>query len=247
MSQQESTPEITLVQYPGLTRGKTISPFCGKVHMTLHAKGLTYRTRNLSTPMQVKRFNPRGRVPVLIIDGETFVDSTDIVTELDRRFPDPRLQPRDPAEWAPVKILEDWADEVLYFYDVYLRFCVPENFARMKKHLLSKLAIPARWIAPVIAVREARARTRGQGVGLKDAGVVRREFDECLDALVVLLGSGAFVAGPKLTRADIAICAVLDQLRLAILTPDAAEAIAKHPEILDWMARVHAVAPNAAE
>jgi glutathione S-transferase len=117
----------------------------------------------------------------------------------------------------------------------------------MKEHLLSKLAVPARWIAPTVAVREARARARGQGVGLKDAGVVRREFGECLDALVALLGSDAFVAGPKLTRADIAICAVLDQLRLAILTPDAAEAIAKHPEILDWMARVHAVAPNAAE
>ncbi len=37
--------------------------------------------------------NPRGMVPTLVIDGEVHIESNDIVTELDRRFPDPRLIP----------------------------------------------------------------------------------------------------------------------------------------------------------
>ena len=78
-------PELTLVQYPGFTGKTTLSPPCAKVHMALHFKGLAYSIRNVNTPAQVRRFNPRGRVPVLLIGGETVVDSTDILTELERR------------------------------------------------------------------------------------------------------------------------------------------------------------------
>lgn len=108
--------QITVIQYPGARAEGTLSPPCGKVLMALRVKGLDFRVKNVRSPMEARRFNPRGRVPTLLIDGETIVDSTDIVTALDARFPDPPLTPVDPLEQAQAKLLEDWADEVLYFY-----------------------------------------------------------------------------------------------------------------------------------
>ena len=82
---------------------------------------------------------------MLLIDGQTVPDSTDIISELERRFPEPSLEPVDPGARAAVKVLEDWADEVLYFYSVYLRWCNEENYARMRREVLARLPIPARW------------------------------------------------------------------------------------------------------
>jgi glutathione S-transferase len=74
--------------------------------MALRVKGLDFRVHNVRSPMEARRFNPRGRVPALLIDGETIVDSTDIVTALDARFPGAPLTPTDPLERAQATVLE---------------------------------------------------------------------------------------------------------------------------------------------
>ena len=242
----ESAPEITLVQYGGATRGMTMSHPCGKVHMALVFKGLGYKTRHCKTPNEVKRYNTRGRVPILILNGERIVDSTDILTELDRRFPNPSLLPADPRARALVKILEDWADEVLYFYGVYTRWCVPENFARIRSNILAKLPLPLRWIAPAIISRKVRGRVEGQGVGVKDPATVRREVLECLDALDALLAPGSFAVGDAFTRADLSLASIVDQFSLAAINPDLATEVQKRGNIVAWLARVRAVVPSFA-
>lgn len=242
----ESAPEITLVQYGGATRGMTMSHPCGKVHMALVFKGLAYKTKHCTMPNQVKRYNARGRVPILILNGERIVDSTDILTELDRRFPNPPLMPADLRARAMVKILEDWADEVLYFYGVYTRWCVPENFARLSSSILSKAPLPLRWIVPAIANRKARERVDGQGVGLKDPATVRREALECLDALDALLVPGSFAVGDAFTRADLSLASMVDQFSLAAINPDLATEVQKRGNIVAWLARVRAVVPSFA-
>ena len=63
MQERESVPSITLVQYAGLSDDTTISPPCGKVHMALRFKGLEYGIKNVQSPAEAKRYNPRGRVP----------------------------------------------------------------------------------------------------------------------------------------------------------------------------------------
>lgn len=237
---------MILLQYPGLERGGTFSPPCAKAQMALRFKGLEFKTKDLSSPMEVRRYNPRGRVPILLLGDEKFVDSTDILTELDRRYPDPPLLPSDPVLRVQAKILEDWADEVLYFYGVYYRWLIPENFARMKEKVLSRQKAPLRWILPTIAIRTVRRRTMGQGVGLKDEPTVRREIEECLDALEVLLERSPFVVGDRITRADLAVAAVLDQWMFEALTPQLVESVRGRPRLSAWMERVHEIVPSAA-
>jgi glutathione S-transferase len=213
--------------------------------MTLKAKGLDFRVHNVRSPMEAKRFNPRGRVPALLIDGETIVDSTDIVTALDARFPDPPLTPAEPLDRARAKLLEDWADEVLYFYLAWLRWGVDANFERMRGERLSRLPWPARWMFPWIARRIALGRFRAQGVGLKGEEVVRRELAECLDALEELLQGRSYLVGDRLSRADLAVAAVVDQMDEPRLTPDVAVEVRRRPRIVAWLDRVHQSAPCA--
>ena len=241
------TPRLTLVQYPGLDPGTTLSPPCAKVHMALRWKRLTYDVIDLTAPWQVKRYNSRGRVPILLVDGSTVVDSTDILTELDRRFPEPRWTPRDARDATEAKILEDWADEVLYFYGLYLRWCVPENVERMRAVAFGRLPWPARWIVPPLAIREVRRRARGQGVGLKDRATVEREFDECLNAIESLLEGRSWLAGTDPSRADLAVGAVIDQLRILRLTPRVAHRIDARPSLRAWLDRLRTLVPSVAE
>lgn len=238
--------DVLLVQYPGLGSGTTFSPPCAKVHMALALKGIPYRVRDCKTPMEAKRFNPRGRVPSLVIDGETIVDSSDILTALDARRPEPPLLPPDPVDRARAHVLEDWADEALYFYGLYLRWCDPEGFARMKGLVLDRLPIPFRWIVPIIARRETKARAGGQGIGLKDVPTVMRELGESLDALDALAGASTFLVGERLTRADIAVAAVVDQYQIDEISPVAAAMVGERPSVVAWLLRVHALVPNAA-
>jgi glutathione S-transferase len=54
--------------------------------------------------------------PVLVLDGEAVGDSTQIIEELERRYPDPPLYPTDPAERRRALALEDYFDEELGAY-----------------------------------------------------------------------------------------------------------------------------------
>ncbi len=237
---------LTLVQYPGLTRNGTLSAPCGKVHMALAFKGVDYEVRNVFTPQQVKKYNPRGRVPALRIGGETVVDSTDILTELERRYPEPALEPPEPGARAAVKIVEDWADEVIYFYLVWMRWCQPDNFARFRAFIAERQGIPMRWIVPTVAQRTVRARVMGQGVGLKDEATIEREIGECIEAVETMLEPSQYLIGDRLTRADLAVVATLDQMSVTRFTPDLATRVGSQPRIASWRRRVHEQSVNAA-
>ena len=239
--------ELLLAQYGGLTRGTTLSPPCAKVQMALRFKGLEFEIVNCKTPGDVKRFNSRGRLPALRIDGEVFVDSSDILTELDRRWPDPPLLPADAHERAQCRLLEDWADEAFYFQAVWLRWMVPENFDAMRQRLFSKLPFPLSKLLPRIALRQVRGRLRGQGTGLKPENVIRRELHESLEMLDTLATRDAFLCGAKLSRADLAVAATLDQFNTP-LTPAASHIdYGPLPHLDAWLARVHDSVPGAAK
>ncbi len=235
-------PQITLVQYPGTRWDQTFSPPCAKVRIALAYKKLEFETKNVATPGQAKRYNPRGRVPTLIIDEERIVDSTDILSALESRFPEQSIQPPDPALRAPIKIMEDWADEVLYFYLVYLRWMDAENFGRFRALTIDKNFPPViRSIVAYFARREVRHRMDGQGVGLKGIAVVRRELERCLDDLEAILGMQPFVVGESFSRADISIFAVIEQLLDATINPIEAGLVERRPIVMAWCERIRGV------
>jgi hypothetical protein len=58
--------EIKLYQFGPIADRESASPFCVKLHYALRYKRLPFETVNLASPTQVKKYNPRGKLPVLI-------------------------------------------------------------------------------------------------------------------------------------------------------------------------------------
>lgn len=241
-----SQPKLTLYQYPGVERGGTLSPPCGKVQMALRFKGLEFEIKNLRTPGAVKRVNLRGRVPALQIDQTLIADSSDILTELEARFPNPPLEPADPQLRLESLFWEDWADECLYFYAVYLRWIPEAHFKQLKKKVFSRLPWLLRVIAPSIALRTVRKRLAGQGTGTKPDAVVWAEFRNALDRLDARLEVRDFLVGDALSRADLAVVCILDQLMSDVIPLGLDSELESRPALRAWRDRVHAIVPSAA-
>jgi len=60
-----------------------------------------------------QRLAGRRTFPVLVLDGQAIGDSTKIIEELEGRYPEPPLYPRDPADRRRALELEDHFDEQL--------------------------------------------------------------------------------------------------------------------------------------
>lgn len=225
---------ITLYQFD-------VSPFCDKVRRVLRAKRLDFRIVEVPPSEAArgrwKEISPTGKFPVLEHDGRRLFDSTDIARYLDEHFPEPRLVPADPAEQARVHLLEDWADEALYFYEMTMRLTWPENAERWVPILLAaEKPLVRRLLGPLLP-RAIRRVTEAQGIGRKARDDVERELARHLDATVAWLGDGDWLVGETLTLADIAVFAQLFCIQGAI-TGD--EAIAARPALVAWMDRVDA-------
>jgi glutathione S-transferase len=89
------------------------SPFARKVALALEYKGLPYESVDglaKTNHERLLKVNPRAEVPVLVDDGITVVNSSDIVDYLDRRYPERPVYPTDMKARVDARALERLAD-----------------------------------------------------------------------------------------------------------------------------------------
>jgi len=89
------------------------SPFARKVRMTLEYKALNYEVVDgllKSNHAALKAVNGRIEVPALVDDGIVVVNSADIVSYLDHRYPAKSVSPTDPAARVHARAWERAAD-----------------------------------------------------------------------------------------------------------------------------------------
>ena len=223
-----------------------ISPFCDKIRRVLHWKRQPYEIREVLLSKaftSVRKVNRIGKLPCLEIDGRFVADSTDIAHLLEERFPDPPLLPKDPKQRALCHVLEDWADESLYFYEMRLRFGIRHN---AEKWIPILAAHDPPWMKRVagFAVPFLMRRTlSAQGLGRKPDAMVVADLERHLAALGALLAGSEWLVGDALTLADIAVFAQLYCVRGA---REGAERIEASRPLAEWMERVdRATAPPA--
>jgi glutathione S-transferase len=216
-----------------------LSPFCDKVRRILHYKQVPYRVVEVppseAAAGRWKAVSPTGKFPVLEDEGERVVDSTDIAHHLERRFPQHPLLPADPEARGRVHVLEDWADESLYFQEMTMRLTWPGNAERWIPALLAaETPLRRRLLAPLLPRIVART-TRAQGLGRKEKDAVLADLARHLDALVGLLGNRSWLVGETITLADVAVFAQLFCIRGAT---EGEAALAARPTLVAWMERV---------
>jgi len=234
---------------PGRSRGKEeimirlyqweISPFCDKVRRILHVKRQQYEVVDLDLMSAVtgrlKKINPTGKVPAIDHDGRLVCDSTDIAHYLEERFPEPPLLPRDPRDLALVNVLEDWADESLYFYEAFLRMTMPHNAQKWVPELAKRDNAVGRAIARFAVPRETRAMAFAQGVGRKSPAVLRSDLERHVESVAALLGDREWLVGSSLTLADIAVFVQLFCIRETV---EGAPILHARGHVMEWMGRV---------
>ncbi|MFQ3594549.1 MAG: glutathione S-transferase family protein [Sphingomonadaceae bacterium] len=225
---------ITLYQFE-------ISPYADKVRRALRYKDLAFEVVEVlvSKRNAHKAVSPTGKFPALVHDGRTIVDSSDILRYLDRTFPKPQLAPDSPRDAALATILEDWADESLYFYDLTMRPW-PQNRAWFVSDLLAHekglaRAVLAKAIPGAIAKVAA-----AQGLGRKRPDVVVSDLTALYDALDGWLDGETWLAGPRLSSADIAVRVMVNVLDRTV---EGARLRAERVRLDQWCRRVDEAAP----
>jgi glutathione S-transferase len=190
---------ITLSQFAA-------SPYCDKIRRVLRYKQVpftVYEWPLVEVPL-IREKNPAGKLPILEIDGAQIPDSTNIALEVERRFPTPPLLPADPVQRAQVLILEDWADESLYFYEMTTRFGEHDFAANVAKLVAGAPKEMLEAMGPML--REGfKATTTAQGIGRKSPEQIAGDVDRLFGAVEDLQRATGFVVGKALTLADIAI------------------------------------------
>lgn len=223
---------ITLYQYE-------ISPFCDKIRRVMNYKGLEYKTVNFSladtAKGALKKLYSVGKVPVIKIHGSTLGDSSIIADYLEKKFPEPALIPEDPKEKAMVHFLEDWADESLYFYEIYLRFNIAKNREKIMPELIKFDNAALQKIAPMAIPFAMKKILNNQGIGRKALPMVLSDVEKHVAAIEGWLSGGNWFVGNKITLADIA---VYSQLQCINQTPEGSQIIDGKPAVKAWLERV---------
>src|SRR5919109_4909030 len=91
-----------------------VSHYNEKVRWALDYKGVPHVRRAVTPALQelrARRLGAGRTTPILEIDGRAIGDSTRIIEEIERRWPEPPLYPVDPEERRRALDLEDYFDE----------------------------------------------------------------------------------------------------------------------------------------
>ncbi|HVN87818.1 MAG TPA: glutathione S-transferase family protein [Candidatus Binatia bacterium] len=184
------------------------SPYCDKVRRILRYKNVPFEIYEwpLAEVASIRDKNPSGKLPFIEIDGGVIPDSTTIALEIERRHPVPPLIPSDPALRAQVLVLEDWADESLYFYEMTTRFGEQDFQANVPKLMAGAPKEMIDAMAPMLRDMFAQTTTT-QGIGRKSPDQLHDDVERLFGAIDDLQRATGFVVGDHLTLADIAICA----------------------------------------
>jgi glutathione S-transferase len=227
--------KIQLYQFAPLGDQESASPFCVKVQRAMRYKRIPFDVINATSPIQVRRLNPRGKLPVMIDDGVKLADSSDIIRHLETRHPEPRLYPQDPRTRAMALMLEDWADESLYWHVVYERWQISEQFAKFAEMVFSPVPALARPFIKLVVGRQVRGQLRGQGFGRLGVDEQREKLRAALDWLELMV-DGQFLCGAELSIADVAVAAQVGALNIPY-TPVAEAEIHAHAKVMRWLER----------
>jgi glutathione S-transferase len=213
-----------------------ISPFCSKVRRVLELKGIEYRSveYNGLKAALAARISRVGKLPVLEWDGERVQDSSDIVAFVESRQPEPRVYPDDRLERARAFVLEDWADESLYWFEVYFRFEDPAARERAIELLCEGRPRFEKLIFRRAAIRPLRRMLRAQGIGRLPRHRVEQALFGHLDNLETLLEPTGWLVGERQTIADIAVASQLDEI---VRTSTLADRVRERGRVSDWLER----------
>ena len=224
--------------------GRPESGYSLKVRSAMRYKGIPYTwvNRCLRNNRLFRAHAQVQRIPLVFRpDGSAVQDSTPILEELDRAYPEPPLHPVEPAARIASEILEEYADEWVN----KLMFQYRWGHRADQKHRAGTLARgmleghPLRPFAPVLApfiVRRMVPRMAFAGANENNGPLLEESFHNLVDALEAHLAARPYVFGGRPALGDFGLWGQLNQCFIDVTC--GAYIRAHAPAVAAWIARM---------
>jgi len=230
---------ITLYQYLGGDGVGSISPPCLRVDLALRWLGVDFERRDLRRGGQVAAVSRTGRLPVLAIDDERFVESTRILDELERRFKAPWVVDSE-QDAAHLRLWEYAINEYYYWCGYYLRWVDAPGRERFLAALLGRAPWFTRFMAEKMFVPKQVRRGMLHGSGGRKREDVLAEVERGLQLLVTDLRGGPFLLGrDRPSRADLTVTSLFSQAGYRGAMPEVLRFVEDANEVKPYMHRVY--------
>jgi glutathione S-transferase len=194
-------------------------------------KGEQFRPEFLS-------INPKGVVPVLIVDGDVITESTVICEYLEEAFPDPPLYPRAPLERARVRAWTKAVDEELHPACSAITYVVSHRHTILRNGAGSFEQFMQRGAGEGAAARALKWQWIQQGLAAPGAADKIRLYADYLRKMERALEGSDWLVGQHFTMADVAMAPYVN--RLAALAMENLWRDGRLPRVSDWFERVRA-------
>jgi glutathione S-transferase len=213
-----------------------ISPYCDKIRRIMNYKEIDYQVQEVTMAKMggIKKKNPAGKLPFIEHDGKVVCDSTDIAYYLEEKFPEKPILPEDNSDRALVHFFEDWADESLYFYEMYLRFTLPHNAEVTIPKLMHADSKVVKVMMKPVVPKMMKFVIGNQGVGKKSLENVLNDVRRHARAISDYLCGRDWLVGNSITLADIG---VISQLSCINDTIEGRDILGEHKSVTNWMER----------
>lgn len=183
-----------------------------KARWALDLKGVPHVRRAVTPGLQeltARRLRAGRTVPVLEVDGRAIGDSTRIIEELERRWPEPALYPADPQERARALELEDFFDEQcgpdarrVLFSD---NLAQPETFLAMLYGADRRRFGPLEALTPLLL----QAVKRRYAIRPETVEASREKVLAAFDRVEATAGPSGYLVGDSFTVADLTATSIL--------------------------------------
>jgi glutathione S-transferase len=222
--------------------GAEASPYSVKVRSYFRYKRIPH-VWQVRTPEVREDFERLARLPLIPLvitpEGEALQDSTPILEELERRHPEPAIQPVDPALAFLSALIEELADEWGNKWMFHFRWAreVDQRAAaeRIAAEAMPGLEEAAREAAIEALRQRMMSRVWFVGSSPRTAPIIEGSFVEALDALEPHLAARPFLLGGRPALADFGLWA---QIYEASCDPTPGALVAGRPAVAAWVARM---------
>lgn len=237
---------LTLYQF-------STSPFTEKVTRALNYTRLPYEVHEVvreDVPKGTyKHVSATGKFPAMRDEEDVIWDSTDILIHINmlskRQSTSRYIIPENPKKQALAHIIEDWADESIYFYEVLMRLSWPHNLENALDEFAESMPhVPKDQLKELI-ISGTTKLTTAQGLGRKPKEQIVDDVERHFNAIEQLLEGEKWLAGTlHPSNADFAVAG---QLSALLYASEAKELYENCENIKAWRDRLDAIAPKDKE
>lgn len=230
---------ITLHKYVPFGDTPDMSPFCIKMETYLRMTGRPYVTK-VGDPRKA----PKGKLPVVDVDGKCLADSRFIIAYLEAKGDglDTHLDAKQRALMTAVRSM---IEEHLYWIGVYFRWKDDATWAKYRPAFdryaeetnTPKIVLP--FMVPFIR-RDMLRAMHAQGTGRHDREEIANIGKDIIDAVAELMGDGPFFFGEQPSTLDATLYGFFASVLHAGLDSPLADHARTRPNVTAYLDRMKA-------